>query len=354
MRIAFVLDHYTKGKGGLEAWIDALAGHLAAVGHELHFVTGDREIGDPRFVHHPVRPRGITRAGRDRDFADRARMLTRAAAFDTVLGFRHLLACDVYAPHGGAVATAFAAHREAKGGLRLPALRVLTFLRLERMLLAGAAPPRTVLAVSDLVRSDLAGRYPGIADRIAVVPNGVDLERFSPGGPGGERARFGLEGPTALFVAGNPRLKGWRFARAAFIRLRDRGALRHLLVAGGNPGALPECARYLGVVADPVEAYRVADVLLQPTFYDPFPLTTLESLACGTPVVTTNRNGAVSHLAEGGAVRAVDDPRDVDGLVRETEALLADAPRAAARRVAEGFPLRGCLEAVTRVLGAGS
>jgi len=350
MRIAFVLDHYVPGKGGLEAWVEALAGHLAAGGHELHLVSGARTVPDDRFRHHPIRVRGITRAGRDRDFAERARRLVNTAAFDTVLGFRHLLACDVYAPHGGAVADAFAAHREARGGLRLPSPRVRNFLRLERDLLLGPAPPRTVIAVSDLVRDDLVRRYPGIAGRLRVVPNGVDVDRFSPAGRAAARASFGVDAPTALFVAGNPRLKGWRFARDAFVRLRGEGVLVHLLVAGADPGARPEGARYLGCLDDPVAAYRAADVLLQPTYYDPFPLTTLEALSCGTPVATTRRNGAVAHLGAGGAVRAVEHPSDVEGLAREAANLVAEAPRAAARQAAEKFPLSRCFEAVTRIL----
>ena len=55
----------------------------------------------------------------------------------------------------------------------------------------------------------------------------------------------------------------------------------------------------------------------------------------GTPVVTTARNGAVVHLAEGGAVRAVEDPGDGEGLVRETGAVLAAAPRVPARAAAD-------------------
>ncbi|MEN8150499.1 MAG: glycosyltransferase family 4 protein [Planctomycetota bacterium] len=343
MRIAFVLDHYTPGKGGLERWVADLADHLRASGHEPHLVSGDRAVSDPRFAHHPIRSRGLTRAGRDRDFAERARLFTKAEAFDRVLGFRHLLACDVYVPHGGSVTEAFAAHREAKGGIALPRGRVRNFLRLERELLTGPDVPG-VQAVSDMVRGDLLRHYPGLEGRIEVVPNGVDLERFAPGGRDAARDRLGIDGRAALFVAGNPRLKGWRFAREAFTRLRDDGALPHLLVAGGDPGSLPAGARYLGRLEDPAEAIRAADVLLQPTYYDPFPLTTLEALACGTPVATTARNGAVPHLGESGAVRACAHPSDVAGLARHAADLLAESPRAAARRAAEDFPLGTCLE----------
>jgi len=350
MRIAFVLDRYTPGKGGLKQWIADLADHLLSTGHEPHLVSGDPAVSDPRFVHHPIRPRGLTRPVRDRDFAERARMLVKTEAFDRVLGFRHLLSCYVYAPHGGSVAEAFAAHREAKGGIGFPSARLRSFRRLEHDLLLGPEPPRAVLAVSEMVRDDLLCHFPGLGARIEVIPNGVDLDRFSPEGRDAARERLGVDGGVALFLAGNPRLKGWRFARDAFVGLRGQGVLSHLLVAGGDPGSLPAGARFLGRLDDPADAYRAADVLLQPTFYDPFPLTTLESLACGTPVATTERNGAVSHLAQSKTVRAAGHPKDVGGLARNAADLVAASPREAARQAAEGFPVEACLEAATALI----
>lgn len=146
MRIAFVIDHYVPGKGGLERWIADLGAHLAARGHDLHLVSGDRDDPGEPFTHHPIRPRAITRAGKDREFAERARILCGAEEFDVVAGFRHLLSCDVYAPHGGAIAAAFAAHRAARRRPPFPSRRVNTFLKLERELLEGRRPPRAVLS----------------------------------------------------------------------------------------------------------------------------------------------------------------------------------------------------------------
>jgi UDP-glucose:(heptosyl)LPS alpha-1,3-glucosyltransferase len=344
VRIAFVIDHYVPGKGGLERWIADLAEHLAAAGHDLHLVSGDPEAAPAPFTHHPIRARAITRSGRDREFAERARILCGAEGFDTVAGFRHLLSCDVYAPHGGSIDAAFAAHRAARRRPPFPSRRVNMFRRLERELLEGRNPPRAVLAVSNMVRDDLAGRYPKIADRIHVVPNGVDLDRFSPGGA--DRP----DGGTLLFVAGNPRLKGWRFAREAFIRLKESGHAARLLVAGGDPGRLPDGAEYLGNLDRPEDAYRAADVLLHPTYYDPFPLVTLEALACGTPVVTTEHNGALAHLESDGPVAAVAGPGDVEGMVTHAARLLREKPRSQARQLAERFPIGKCLEATETLL----
>lgn len=351
MRIAIPIDHLRPGKGGLEAHLGALARHLADRGDEVHALTMDEAGPGAPFVHHRVRPRGLGRAKRDLEFAKAARDLCGREGFDVVLGIRHLLACDVYLPHGGTVAATIAAHRKAKTLPSLPSARVRNFFDLERRLLTGPLRPSLVIAVSEKVREDLVFRYPAVAESIRVVPNGVDLDRFSPEGREAAREKFAPgAGPVLLFVAGNPRLKGWRSARAVFDRLRRGGGGWRMLVAGGEPRSLPRGAEYLGRVDDPREVYLAADALVQPTFYDPFPLTTLEALACGTPVVTTRSNGAVHHVGEGRSLRVVESPASVTGMVRILAEMVEEAPRAEAREKAEAFPLADSLAGAAAVL----
>jgi len=235
MRIGFVIDHYQPGKGGLEVWLAGISAFLTGTGDEVVIVT-----------HESLPPRGRSRASRDRDFAERAREHTRAAGFDVVVGLRHCLSCDLYAPHGGSVAAGFEAHRRAKLLSSLPSAKVRNFIALERELLTGAAPPRAILAVSEMVRRDLAERFPGIAERITVVPNGVDLDRFSPDGREAARERLGVEGKRVLlFLAGNPKLKGLKSVKEVFSRLKATDDRTVLLTAGGDPGRLPTGARHL-------------------------------------------------------------------------------------------------------------
>ncbi len=351
MRIACVIDRFVAGKGGLEVWLAALASRLAGGGHEITLLSADRTPPRGPWLHRPLPARGLTRGGRIRDFAERARVECLRSSFDVVLGLRHCLSCDVYAPHGGSVESTRAAHRRARRR-PVPLLgRWRAFLALERSLLGGGAPPRLVIAVSESVRRDLAGRYPGVADRIRVVPNGVDLSRFRPGDREKARARLAPGGGgVVLFLAANPRLKGWRHAREAFRKLHREGAASTLLVAGGAPGRLPPGGRYLGFLERPEEVLRAADVLLQPTYHDPFPLATLEALACGTPVVTTEQNGALDHVGRDGPVRAVSDPADVDGLAAAARELLETAPREEARTRAEEFPRERSLAAAESLL----
>jgi UDP-glucose:(heptosyl)LPS alpha-1,3-glucosyltransferase len=335
MRVAFVIDRYRSRKGGLEAWLSGFGRCLREAGHELHLVSRRGDVPPEGFNAAGIRTRGLTRSGRDRAFAEQARDLTDDAGFDTVVGLRHCLSCHVYYPHGGSVGATWEAHRGKTHGGGRPTAKWRTLLDLEAELLSGPEAPRAVVAVSKMVASDLASRYPAVAGRIEVVPNGVDLARFTP--PTSPNRR--RPGRTVAFIAGNPKLKGIDVALEVYRRLRHADDADLLVVAGGHPGPLPDGAIFRGATDRPEEILQSADLLLYPTRYDPFPLIVLESLACGTPVATTEQNGALDHTGRDGPVRAVADPGDVYALTEIARTLLREAPRDAAREVAERFPV---------------
>lgn len=62
------------------------------------------------------------------------------------------------------------------------------------------------------------------------------------------------------------------------------------------------------------ELYSAANVFLNPTFEDTFPTTNLESMACGTPVITYRTGGSVESLDENTGI--VVDKGDIDGLIK--------------------------------------
>ncbi len=122
-----------------------------------------------------------------------------------------------------------------------------------------------------------------------------------------------------------------------------------LWVAGkGNPAPYQRQARRLGVAerlkfwgpqTDLAPFYQAATVLALPTIYDPCSNVVLEALACGTPVITTNANGAAEFLTPGENGEILTRPDDLTGLTRALEDYLGrgDAPevrRAAAAGVA--------------------
>jgi len=180
---------------------------------------------------------------------------------------------------------------------------------LRRVLRAADA----VVAVSEFSKAETVELAGVRAERVRVVPNGVDL-LFT---PEGRR----VDGDYVLAVATlEPRKNLGRAveaARLAGVELRVVGA------RGWGGVAVPG---WVGEVPDAELAalYRGARCLVYPSLYEGFGLPVLEAMACGTPVVTSRGSGT-EEVAGGAAVLV--DPEDV--------ASIADGIRAAEERRAE-------------------
>jgi glycosyltransferase involved in cell wall biosynthesis len=166
-----------------------------------------------------------------------------------------------------------------------------------------------VVAVSQFTKEETISLVGVPAERIRVIPNGVDAV-FTPDGP---RA----VGDYVLTVATlEPRknlARAVEAARIAGIELRAVGARGWGGVdVPGWVGEVPD--------AELATLYRGARCMLYPSLYEGFGLPVLEAMACGTPVVTS-RGTALEEVAGGAAVLA--DPMDptalAEGVARALE-----------------------------------
>ncbi len=169
--------------------------------------------------------------------------------------------------------------------------------------------------------SELARLYDADADRIDVVPPGVDTDVFSPGDRAAARRRLGIDPAEAVIVfAGRVQpLKGPDVVVKALQRLAARYPERRwrAVIVGGNSGTgrrpghrLDELAARLGVAhlvdfrppvpaLELVELYRAADVVAVPSYNESFGLVALEAQAAGTPVVAAAVGGLTVAVADG-------------------------------------------------------
>lgn len=206
------------------------------------------------------------------------------------------------------------------------------------------------------------GAAPG---KVTVLRNGVDLGTFRPlPDRDARRAALGVEGKVLVSVGLLIERKGHHLTIEA---LRDLPG-HTLLIAGEGPerAALEALAARLGV-ADRVrllgaqpharlpELFGVADAMVLASSREGWANVLLESLACGTPVVTTPAWGSGEAVSrpEAGLVLEERTPAAIAQGVRR---LLATPPdRAATRRHAEGFgwdeTTAGQLALFRRVLG---
>jgi glycosyltransferase involved in cell wall biosynthesis len=198
-------------------------------------------------------------------------------------------------------------HLAARGetrSKRLAARAVLTARTFSQR--RDIALARRVIAPSRVFASHLARDYRFPRERISVVPNPIDLERFAPA------PANSANGPRApvrvLFVSRLAVRKGVELVTALSHRLSDLAGDVRIEVIGNHSlwsdyRALledlhPAIASYEGALENArlAEAYRAADLVIQPSHYEPFALTVGEALASGVPIVASSEVGATEGV----------------------------------------------------------
>jgi glycosyltransferase involved in cell wall biosynthesis len=216
------------------------------------------------------------------------------------------------------------------------------------------AADRVLVTSVDYAESSrfLSSRMPALADKITVLPAGVDTATFYPCDR--EQARRDLRLPPGILVFFLSRLDKAHYFKGLHILVR---ALRRLpeatLVIGGD-GELRSryerhAAKHLGTraifVGDVADAdlpryYAAADVVVLPSIdrTEAFGLVLLEAMACGTPVVASRLRG-VQTLVEDGANGFLVAPGNEGEIADKIAAAARDRSRmsAAALRVAAAF-----------------
>jgi glycosyltransferase involved in cell wall biosynthesis len=326
MRIAFVTPRYPPLIGGVEKHVERIAQRALARGHQVRVLTQnvegdlpDRELLDSvpvqrlpllfRSEHYAISPqlaaalRGATRWA-DVIHTHNYHGLPAAIA----AGFRP--ATMVFTPHyHGTAATPFrrALHKPYR--------------------LVGAATmrrARRVICVSRREAELLTGDFPWSADRVSVIHNGVDVDEIRAARP------FPVDG-RVLLSAG--RLEAYKGVDRTIRALADLGAEWSLRITGDGPARpelealtrslkLDDRVEFLGQVSltDLHRWFRTASAYVTMSRIEAMPLTPLEVLAAGVPVVasTIDAHREVAQAAGDGVtmVPAEISPGELAGAIR--------------------------------------
>jgi alpha-1,3-rhamnosyl/mannosyltransferase len=202
-----------------------------------------------------------------------------------------------------------------------------------------------ILVGSVHVRDEVVATLGVQIERISVTPWGVDA-RFRPRGDGQDelRARLGIPpGPFLLAVGTLEPRKNLRTLLRAFAEVRRRGSPCSLVVVGGAGWRAADIEADLGRAStevvrtgyvgddDLVVLYSACACFVFPSLHEGFGFPILEAMACGAPVVCSDR----SSLPEvAGQAALLVDPLDAGAIADAIEAVLRDPERAARMRAA--------------------
>jgi glycogen(starch) synthase len=342
-------------EGGLARHVRKLTENLAREGVDVHVLTrgGEEapadELGDRVTIHRVREPKRPTDLGEFVTWVERMNADMLAAGvelgdrygFDLVHGHDWLvaMACDHLARRFGAplVMTIHATeHGRHQGWVdKHPQSHIHG---VERWITNRAD---RVIACSYYMREQVVDIFGVEEKRVTVIPNGIDPDDLQPQNAAElERLRAEFAAPHERLVLLIGRLvyeKGFQLALEAMPRLVQAVPGTRFLVAGSGTHeaelrrqaadlGLDDHGTFLGWIGDDVlhSLYRIADVCVVPSIYEPFGLVALEAMASGCPCIVADTGGlreVVPHEEAGLRFRAR-DPHDLGEMV---ERVLTDA-----------------------------
>jgi glycosyltransferase involved in cell wall biosynthesis len=333
VNLVMVSDYfYPDAVGGTWNYAHDLAQRLAARGHRCFCIgahPGDGRLFRERVGAIEFHRYRLRRAGHGFSFASRLigsyrslREIARQHSVDVLhthmpmgavgacLAARSTGARHVATMHGTGMLSEYLCEvrpqrRRGDGPLYCVAINAL-----ERWYLRRA---RRLVALSRFSRDAFVCRHGLDPEQVAILPPGVDLERFRPGPREGARRRLGLplDRPIVLTVRRlTPRMGLDRLIRAVRL-IADRIPECLLLIGGKGPWrpqlerliaelGLEENVRLLGFIPDETLPlyYQAVDLFVIPSIAaEGFGLVSLDALACDLPVLGTPAGGIVEVLS---------------------------------------------------------
>ena len=342
MRVATSILNFSKRRGGAESYLADLCLRMAGEGYEVHVYAENWDEQVPEIHLHRIRTIPFPKSLRLLSFVIRSTREIEKGKYDVTIGVGHTLRADVLQPHGGVHWAWFWRSLRAYDSPLLWMVKFLGRILNAKQWVNGwiedapykRTPPPRIIAISEMVKRDIVRWYGVPPDRVEVIYNGVDLERFHPRNHQYRtdvRERHGIhEEILLLFVSHNFRMRGLRHLMQALASLKKEGTSTFKLLVLGRDRQAPylRLARetgiseeiiFAGATDEPEKYYGAADLFVHPSFYDACSLALLEALASGLPVVTTSSTGAsgiLSHGDDGWVIESATDREELKAGIR--------------------------------------
>jgi len=374
MKIALNIYKYLPTKGGGEGYLANFANQLAERGHEVHIYANTWESNNNKIHYHTIPVIRYPKFLKDVSFVINSYNSMAKNDYDIVQVVGRALGMNVFNPHCG-VEKAWLKqdflsinglfHRFLKHITSFFSIRQNFILWLDRKQYTGKGVSR-IIAISDMIKNDIVKYHNIDPQKINVVYNGVDLQRFNPANKKkyrkATRKKLSLgEEFVILYISNNFRLKGLLTLIKALGELKkSHKNFKTLIIGRGRDSSYRKIAKklnclenliFLGHVKDIETYYAASDIYVHPTFYDSCSLVVTESLASGLPVITTGCDGASGVIDNGIEGFVMGNPTDYEALAEKISLFFDDEFREkasiAARGKAEKYPAeKNCEEII--------
>lgn len=337
-RLAIVRQKY-RPDGGAERFVSRALEALDAHNLELNVITREWQGPvKPEWHIHICNPFKWGRISRERGFADAARTLWQNEQFDLVQSHERIAGCDLYRAGDGVHRRWLEQRCRILPGWQQKRLlndRYHRYVMNAEAEMYASAELRGVICNAAMIKQEIMEDF-GIPDeKIRVIYNAIDSQRFLPPEEAQLQAlrqqwNIPANATCLVFVGSGFERKGLSAAIQAIAP-----GNQYLLVVGKDKDEkryqslartlhCEDRVRFVGVQQNTLPFYQMADGLLLPTMYDPFPNVILEAMACGLPVITSTHCGGSEFIREG-VNGYVCDALDISALQNAVNALPARA-----------------------------
>ncbi len=332
VKIAFIKQKFVKFGGG-EGYLVRLMNACAAEGDEVHLITTAWQAEENRKIKlHLVPRRGRTPGTRASNFSRAAAEVLERRDFDVSFSLERTEHQDVWRA-GEGVHQVWLERRQLfqprfKTLLNNRTARHKTLLNLEANCVQNTP---LIISNSEMVKNDIETVYGDNHGRIEVIYNGVDPKQFNLVDREANRRRIreslkiSDECGMLLFAGSGFLRKGLHESIAALARLpecvmivlgRDKTTKWKRLAAGAG---VSDRIVFMEPQSELRAWFHAVDLVMLPSWFDPFPNVGLESLFCGTPLLTSRYAGVHEVVEPGGNGEVIDSPADIDAMVAGVE-----------------------------------
>jgi len=201
-----------------------------------------------------------------------------------------------------------------------------------------------VIAISKVIEKNILDTHPLVSDKVVLIPNGIDTEKFKPGTSYDLRKKYGIHRKNFVIgIAG--RLSWWKGYREFLLMARDvirqNQDVMFLAVGGATIGEEKEaedikklCTSlgiddrviFTGFQHDTAQFYRAMDLFVYPAYAEAFGLVIIEAMASGLPVVASDSDG-IPEIVINGETGILVPPRDYKKLTDTVLSLLQESKK---------------------------